>query len=183
MACWYNKRALGDRPRASAGCADPGDCFITRRNQRAGCQTTMSFDKAPTKSALFSSPCDNPGLLRTRRDSIPCYKHPVETTMDKVVTYVAQRAALCSGIDRVVLFGSRARGDATPRSDYDFAIYTDAIPHAEWSRWCLDTADSAPTLCNLDLVRASGPITDDLRRAIEAEGVTVYERRKGAQVG
>jgi predicted nucleotidyltransferase len=99
---------------------------------------------------------------------------------DRVVAYVVMRADGCNGIDRVVLFGSRARGDAKPRSDYDFAVYADALPHAEWSRWCLDTATAAPTLCALDLVMASGPITDDLRQAIQAEGVTVYERRKNA---
>ena len=46
-----------------------------------------------------------------------------------------------------------------------------------------ETADAAPTLCTLDLVLASGPVTVDLKRAIEAEGVTVYERRTDAQVG
>lgn len=114
---------------------------------------------------------------------IPCYTQPMSPNMDRVVAHVAQRAATCPGIVRVVLFGSRARGDAMPRSDYDFAIYADAIQHAEWSRWSLDTADSAPTLCTLDLVLSSGPIADNLRRAIEAEGVAVYERRKDAQVG
>lgn len=101
--------------------------------------------------------------------------------MDRVVTHVVSRAEGCPGIDRVTLFGSRARGDAKPRSDYDFAIHADALSHADWSRWCLDTAESAPTLCSLDLVLASGPIGEDLRRAIETEGVTVYERRENPQ--
>ncbi|MBV9288941.1 MAG: nucleotidyltransferase domain-containing protein [Hyphomicrobiales bacterium] len=34
-------------------------------------------------------------------------------------------------IERVVLFGSRARGDAGPDSDYDVAVFLDAIP----DRW------------------------------------------------
>jgi predicted nucleotidyltransferase len=34
-------------------------------------------------------------------------------------------------IDRVVLFGSRARGDAHPESDYDVAVFLKQLPH----RW------------------------------------------------
>lgn len=32
------------------------DCFISRRSQRSGCQTTLSFDKALTKNTLFGLP-------------------------------------------------------------------------------------------------------------------------------
>ena len=35
-------------------------------------------------------------------------------------------------IDQVVLFGSRARGDATPESDYDVAVFLKALPD-RWS--------------------------------------------------
>jgi uncharacterized protein len=31
-------------------------------------------------------------------------------------------------IDRVILFGSRARGDATPESDYDVAVFLKSPP-------------------------------------------------------
>ncbi len=33
-------------------------------------------------------------------------------------------------IERVILFGSRARGDATPDSDYDVAVFLKSIPDA-----------------------------------------------------
>ncbi len=35
-------------------------------------------------------------------------------------------------LDQVVLFGSRARGDATPDSDYDVAVFLKALPD-RWS--------------------------------------------------
>ena len=47
------RRALDDW---RSGIGDFADCFIARRNQRAGCQTTLSFDKALTRNALFCSP-------------------------------------------------------------------------------------------------------------------------------
>jgi predicted nucleotidyltransferase len=39
-------------------------------------------------------------------------------------------------LDRVVLFGSRARGDATEDSDYDVAVFLKEMPdrRAEWQR-------------------------------------------------
>ena len=39
-------------------------------------------------------------------------------------------------LERVVLFGSRARGDAKPDSDYDLAVFLKKIPdrRAEWFR-------------------------------------------------
>jgi uncharacterized protein len=34
-------------------------------------------------------------------------------------------------IDRVVLFGSRARGDARPDSDYDVAVFLKSLPDTQ----------------------------------------------------
>lgn len=47
------RRALADW---QSGTGDFADCFISRRNQRSGCQTTLSFDKALTRNALFGLP-------------------------------------------------------------------------------------------------------------------------------
>lgn len=38
------------------GRGDFADSLIARRNVRAGCKTTLSFDRAPKRGALFSSP-------------------------------------------------------------------------------------------------------------------------------
>ena len=47
------RRALADW---RGGRGDFTDCFIAGRNERSGCQTTLTFDKALAKNALFSSP-------------------------------------------------------------------------------------------------------------------------------
>ena len=54
---------------------------------------------------------------------------PPTMVNDPVLTHL--RAALVglygSRLDRVLLFGSRARGDAGPRSDYDVAVFLDPL--------------------------------------------------------
>ena len=41
--------------------------------------------------------------------------------MDKVINEIKNIALAHDGIEKVVLFGSRARGDNTSKSDYDIA--------------------------------------------------------------
>ena len=44
------------------------------------------------------------------------------TLMDKTIEQVKQLAHRC-GVPKLILFGSRARGDYHARSDYDFAVW------------------------------------------------------------
>jgi predicted nucleotidyltransferase len=56
-------------------------------------------------------------------------------------------------IDRVILFGSRARGDARPDSDYDVAVFLKSLP----DRW--RELDRLANL-RLDLLGDSGAFFD-----------------------
>ena len=100
-------------------------------------------------------------------------------TRDAVIEHVANAASKWSAVEKVMLFGSRARGDARRGSDYDFAVYVPSARHEEWARWCLDTEESSPSLSKLDLVLASDPLTEELQNAIRSEGVKIYEKQKG----
>ena len=77
-------------------------------------------------------------------------------------------------VQRIILFGSRARGDGSPRSDIDLAIDAPTMTRGAWLR-LLDAADEAPTLLPLDVLhlQAASPA---LRHRIEAEGRTLYDR-------
>ena len=46
-------------------------------------------------------------------------------TLDTVLTRFAERLRDEAGAERVLLFGSHARGTATPESDYDFIVVSD----------------------------------------------------------
>ena len=79
-------------------------------------------------------------------------------------------------IEKVVLFGSRARGDADERSDIDLSI---EAPNASQSLWLdiLDVVEEANTLLLFDIIRFD-EASDILRTRIDTEGISLYERYK-----
>lgn len=85
----------------------------------------------------------------------------------QVLRWVAQQAQLVLAAKRVILYGSRARGDADERLDFDIAIDTDCpdkIPDF------LDILEHNPiTLLGFDVVVLAS-VTEDFRARILAEG-------------
>jgi predicted nucleotidyltransferase len=78
-------------------------------------------------------------------------------------------------VEKVILFGSRARGDAEERSDVDLAIIAPTASPRQWLEivYLLEEVD---TLLPIDIVRweeASPP----LQERILAEGKILYERQ------
>lgn len=74
---------------------------------------------------------------------------------------------------KIVLFGSRARGDNHSRSDIDLAIYgmQDCNQSLFWS-----DVDDLPTLLKFDLVFISDNTEQELIKNIEKDGVLLYEQ-------
>ncbi len=92
----------------------------------------------------------------------------------EVISALAERIGQNTHVERVVLFGSRARGDERERSDIDLAVIGPDITRPEWTDiWCL--VDDAPTLLSIDLLRFE-EAPDHLRESITREGVALYER-------
>jgi len=85
-----------------------------------------------------------------------------------------------SAVDKIILFGSRARGGYDQRADIDLAVL---CPRADLKEWATiwNIVDEAPTLLSIDLVRLD-EVSDELRREIEREGVVLYERPQGRTV-
>ena len=91
--------------------------------------------------------------------------------IDNVYQQIGQIAAN-AGARRILLFGSRARGENRPASDIDLAVegcsdfgaLRDALQDDLWS------------LLKVDVINLDSSISEDLRAEIERDGKVLYEK-------
>ena len=74
-------------------------------------------------------------------------------------------------ITKIILFGSRARGTNTERSDIDIAVYGGDFDHFYW-----DVKEKVHSLLMFDIVQADVAVSDELKQEIERDGVIIYEK-------
>ena len=74
-------------------------------------------------------------------------------------------------VTKVILFGSRARGTNTERSDIDIAVYGGDFDSFYW-----DIKENVHSLLIFDIVEADGDISEELREEIVKDGVVIYEK-------
>ena len=74
-------------------------------------------------------------------------------------------------LSKVILFGSRARGDNRERSDIDLAI-----SGGNYVEFALAVDEVIPTLLMFDVVVTDKFLSAELREAIEKDGVLLYEK-------
>lgn len=82
-----------------------------------------------------------------------------------------RKLAVKYGMEKVILFGSRARGDFHRTSDIDLAVQG-----GNFARFALDVAEEVSTLLQFDIVNLSGSVQDELAESIVREGVALYEK-------
>ena len=73
-------------------------------------------------------------------------------------------------VKKVILFGSRARGDFKEKSDIDLAVQG-----GDFIRFMLDVNEETSTLLSFDIINLDEEIQSELRESIEKEGKIVYE--------
>jgi uncharacterized protein len=78
-------------------------------------------------------------------------------------------------VQRIWLFGSRARGDFRPHSDIDLAFEFDSSREPGFSAFWALMQNEAETLLNLDLVDYHS-CQESLRTSILVHGKVIYER-------
>lgn len=87
-----------------------------------------------------------------------------------VIDQIRQLAAQYD-IQRVLLFGSRARGDYRPRSDIDLAISGGNV-----AAFTLAVDEETDTLLMYDVVNLDGAVQPELLQEIEKDGKVLYEK-------
>ena len=91
---------------------------------------------------------------------------------DRVLNEIAAFAER-HAVERVVLFGSRARGNHTRRSDVDLAVQGGDFDAFYW-----DVKEKTHSLLSFDVVDLDREASEELKREIEREGITVYEKAR-----
>lgn len=74
-------------------------------------------------------------------------------------------------VKKLILFGSRARGDYHRTSDIDLAVSGGNI-----IKFTLDVEELVPTLLKFDVVNLDGSVQKELLDSIEKEGIIIYEK-------
>ncbi|MCB6203838.1 nucleotidyltransferase family protein [Extibacter muris] len=74
-------------------------------------------------------------------------------------------------VRKVILFGSRARGDYRRTSDIDLAI-----EGGDFERFALDVDEETSTLLKYDIVNLDKDMQQELRDSIKKEGKLIYEK-------
>lgn len=98
---------------------------------------------------------------------------------DKSITYGIRDEVLQSiinlgkehDLERILLFGSRARGDYRERSDIDIAV---SGKNADV--FSVDIEQNVPTLLKFDVVNMDKPVQKELLDSIGREGILIYEK-------
>ena len=99
------------------------------------------------------------------------YQTPIPISLPVSLIEPLRTAAISCGASRLVLFGSRARGDHRDTSDIDLAVWGLGPTEAGRLRLLLD---DLPTLLCFDLVPVTPDTNPALLKNIQNEGVVLY---------
>ena len=88
----------------------------------------------------------------------------------KVIQEIVQLAQK-NHVEKVILFGSRARGDFKERSDIDLAFRGGSSSH-----FILEVDEATSTLLEFDIDDLDKPVRSELLQSIQNEGVLLYEK-------
>ena len=79
--------------------------------------------------------------------------------------------AIKNDIKKLILFGSRARGDFKRTSDIDLAVEGGNI-----SAFAVQVDEDVSTLFEFDIINLDGRVQKELLESIRREGVLLYEK-------
>lgn len=94
--------------------------------------------------------------------------------LDEKLVKSIQKIGENYAIEKIVLFGSRARGDNRTVSDIDLAIFP--LPEFNMRGHLASDIDDLRTLLKIDIIFIDESVDTCLLENITREGVTLYER-------
>lgn len=76
-------------------------------------------------------------------------------------------------IEKVILFGSRARGTNTERSDIDIAV-----SGGDFDGFYFDAMEKTHSLLMFDIINLNEPISGELLAELKKDGIVIYEKAR-----
>jgi len=89
---------------------------------------------------------------------------------EQVQEEICRLAERCR-LEKVVLFGSRARGDYHRASDIDLAVWGSSV-----RQFAVDVDEETSTLLKYDVVDMDRKVSEGLRDSVRREGRVLYEK-------
>lgn len=100
----------------------------------------------------------------------------IDFNLDKeIVKEIYEISKKYKGISKILLFGSRARKDNSPKSDIDLAIYVDDDSYS-LSDFIYDIENNTSTLLEFDFTNINEIEDDFFIEQVEREGIPIYEK-------
>lgn len=93
---------------------------------------------------------------------------------DETLRYIIKETVLRLSPKRIFLFGSRAKGGALKRADYDIAIDAPNLTQTLWAKFTLELSEHSPTLHHIDLIWLQ-EASKSLYNEIIKTGILLYE--------
>lgn len=93
----------------------------------------------------------------------------------KIYNEICRIASKYDDIKKIILFGSRARGDNTRTSDIDLAVYPSKVDFERETKFWMDIED-IDTLLQFDIVIIDKDADKEFLDNINKEGVLIYEQ-------
>ena len=110
----------------------------------------------------------------TQGEGLGSVKKTSKIRMEKLFEQVKKCASNYPNIYKIVLFGSRARGDYRPNSDIDLAIFSRSISNLEVANFTNEIED-LDTLLKFDIVFMTPDTDPRLLENVKQEGVVLME--------
>ncbi|MGK5084835.1 nucleotidyltransferase domain-containing protein [Bdellovibrionota bacterium FG-1] len=95
--------------------------------------------------------------------------------LPKPLVVLVAEAVKCFAPRQIFLFGSRARGDAKSRSDFDLAFDFPAAATQGWAQFLAWMDQDPPSLHRYDLIDLA-QADSKLKQNIQVEGLVIYEK-------
>ena len=89
-----------------------------------------------------------------------------ERVMKDIVVFAKKNS-----VNKITLFGSRARGTNSQRSDIDIAVYGGDFDAFYW-----DIKEKINSLLMFDIVEMNASVSEELIAEIKRDGVVIYEK-------